>query len=286
MNKLLICFFLLLQVEALIAQNLGSFDFLLENKANIKVFYSLPKDINSDTRLIVTMHDENRNAKESRDQWIKKANELNLLIISPEFLEEEFSGVFGFDYGNIFDQSLLKTNHSIYENLNRLVNTAFLKFNLQSTNWGIYGYGAGANFVHRMVLHNPEINYRLAIAANSDRYLTLTSAEWPFGLKNSSISEKNLRQSLSKYLLVMLDGNYTSTKPKTTNESAHLDKLTYQDLHRLDRGRNFFKSSIKKAKELEVFLKWGMVEIPTQDDLSKSQQMVPYAAELFYERLR
>ena len=217
---------------------------------------------------------------------IKKANELNLLIIPPEFLEEEFSGVFGFDYGNIFDQSLLKTNNSIFDNLNRLVNTAFSKFNLQSTSWGIYGYGAGGNFVHRMVLHNPEINYRLAIAANSDRYLTLTSAEWPFGLENSSISEKNLRQSLSKYLLVMLDRNHTLTKPKATNEAVHFDKLTVQGLHRLDRGRNFFKGSIRKAKELEVFLKWGMVEIPTQDDQSKAQQMVPYAAELFYERLR
>lgn len=286
MNKLFISFFLFFQLETLSAQNLGNFDFLLKNKTKIKVFYSLPEEINSNTRLIVIIHDENRNGKEFRDQWIQKANELNLVIISPEFLEEEFSGEFGFDYGNIFDQSHLKTNNSIYNNLNCLVNTTFSKFNLQSTSWGIYGYGAGANFVHRMVLHNPEINYRLAIAANSDRYLTLTSAEWPFGLKNSSISEKNLKQSLSKYLLVMLDRNDTLTKPKATLEAVHFDKLTVQGLNRLDRGRNFFKGSIRKAKELEVFLKWGMVEIPTQDDQSKAQQMVPYAAELFYERLR
>ena len=83
-----------------------------------------------------------------------------------------------------------------------------------------------------------------------------------------------------------LDRNDTLTKPKATLEAVHFDKLTVQGLHRLDRGRNFFKGSIRKAKELEVFLKWGMVEIPTQDDQSKAQQMVPYAAELFYERLR
>jgi hypothetical protein len=43
---------------------------------------------------------------------------------------------------------------------------------------------------------------------------------------------------------------------------------------------------MKKDKELDVFLKWGMVEVPNKDGQSNTQQMVPYAAELFYERLR
>jgi len=286
MNKFFICFFLIFPFEGLESQELGSFDFSLKNGTNIEVFYSLPIIINSDTRLVMVMHGRKRNGEEYRDQWVKKANELNLAIIVPQYPEEEFPGVFGFNYGNVFNESLEPTNNSIYDDLDSLVDYSISKFNLQSSSWGIYGHGAGAHFVHRLVLHNPEINYRLAIAANPGWYLTLSDTEWPFGLKNSGISDDDLKKSLSKYFLVLLGKSDTSTKPNTPYVASIFDKVTAQGQHRLDRGRNFFKGSIKKAKELDVFLKWGMVEVPTKDGHSNTQQMVPYAAELFYERLR
>jgi hypothetical protein len=286
MNKFFLCFYLIFPFMGLEAQELGSFDFALKNNAKIEVFYSLPKTINSDTRLVMVMHGRKRNGEEYRDQWVKKANELNLAIIVPQFPEEKFPGVFGFNYGNVFNESLEPTNNSIYDDLDSLVDSAISKFNLQSSTWGIYGHGAGAHFVHRLVLHNPEINYKLAIAANPGWYLTLSDIKWPFGLKNSGISDDDLKKALSKYFLVMLGKSDTSTKPNTPYVASIFDKVTAQGQHRLDRGRNFFKGSIKKAKELDVFLKWGMVEVPTKDGHSNTQQMVPYAAELFYERLR
>jgi hypothetical protein len=216
------------------AQELGSFDFALKNNTKIEVFYSLPKTINSDTRLVMVMHGRKRNGEEYRDQWVKKANELNLAIIVPQFPEEEFPGVFGFNYGNVFNESLEPTNNSIYDDLDSLVDSAISKFNLQ----------------------------------------------------NSVISDDDLKKSLSKYFLIMLGKSDTSTKPNTPYVASIFDKVTAQGQHRLDRGRNFFKGSIKKSKELDVFLKWGMVEVPTKDGHSNTQQMVPYAAELFYERLR
>jgi hypothetical protein len=47
-----------------------------------------------------------------------------------------------------------------------LASHALKKFKIKSKNWGIYGHGAGAHFVHRFVLHHPEASYTLAIAAN------------------------------------------------------------------------------------------------------------------------
>jgi hypothetical protein len=56
--------------------------------------------------------------------------------------------------------------------------------------------------------------------------------------------------------------------------------------HRLARGRNFVKSAVAKSKEVNQFFKWGMVEVPTTKGHSNTEQMVPYAAEMFYARLK
>ena len=47
------------------------------------------------------MHGRKRNAEEYRDQWIEAAKDLNLLVIVPEFSEQNFPEVWGFNYGNL-----------------------------------------------------------------------------------------------------------------------------------------------------------------------------------------
>jgi len=285
MKRLLLLNILFLSSFHLLAQEKGMYEFT-DNGTSLSIYYALPEKITPSTRLVVVMHGRKRNGEEYRDQWVSKADELNLVIVVPEFPEEKFPGVFGFNYGNVFDENGNRTNYSAFQNLHALVDEVNLRFGIQSPKWGIYGHGAGAHFVHRLVLHDPDLGFELAIAANPGWYLTLSDTEWPFGLKNSGISDDDLKKSLSKYFLVMLGKSDTSTKPNTPYVASIFDKVTAQGQHRLDRGRNFFKGSIKKAKELDVFLKWGMVEVPTKDGHSNTQQMVPYAAELFYERLR
>ena len=117
------------------------------------------------------------------------------------------------------------------------------KFKLKSDHWGIYGHGAGAHFVHRYVLHNPEASHTLAIAANLGWYLSMTDQTWPFGLSDSGIDNMMLKQAFSKYFLLMLGRADTSTKPNTAYVKEHWDIISSQGEHRLARGRNFFKSA-------------------------------------------
>ncbi|KRP02055.1 MAG: hypothetical protein ABS17_03365 [SAR86 cluster bacterium BACL1 MAG-120924-bin88] len=84
----------------------------------------------------------------------------------------------------------------------------------------------------------------------------------------------------------MLGRADTSTQPNTPYVAEHFDTIKLQGEHRLARGRNFFKSAVTKSKELDEFFKWGMVEVPTTKGHSNTEQMVPYAAEMFYARLR
>ena len=254
----------------------------------LPAYVAKPNKINAATRLVIVMHGRKRNAEEYRDQWVKASQELNLLVVVPEFSEKNFPEVWGFNYGNIKTKNLepiTKDLHA-FSAIEPLVNDVLKKFKIKSNNWGIYGHGAGAHFVHRLVLHHPEVSCTLAIAANLGWYLSMTDQKWPFGLTNSNIDNAKLKQAFSKYFLLMLGRADTSTKPNTPYVADHWDIINLQGEHRLARGRNFFKSAVAKSKEVNQFFKWGMVEVPTTKGHSNTEQMVPYAAEMFYARLK
>ena len=50
--------------------------------------------------------------------------------------------------------------------------------------------------------------------------------------------------------------------------------------------KSFFKNAQNKATELDIIMNWDLMVVPTKDGHGNTKQMVPYAAELFYERLR
>ena len=254
----------------------------------IQVFFTGPERVDKNTRLVVVMHGRKRNAEEYRNQWKEAAKDLNLLVIVPEFSEKNFPQVWGFNYGNIKTANLepIPENLQAFSVIEPMAEKAIKKFKLESKNWGIYGHGAGAHFVHRYVLHQPEASHTLAIAANLGWYLSMTDQQWPFGLTNSGIEAAQLKQAFSKYFLLMLGKADTSTKPNSPYVKEHWDKITLQGEHRLARGRNFFKSAVEKSKEVDQFFKWGMVEVPTTKGHGNTKQMVPYAAEMFFARLR
>ena len=285
MKKLLI---LVAFIPFIISADGDVFSFSTDSIKDISVFYFTPKSINKDTRLVVVMHGRKRNGEEYRDQWIDHAKELNLVVIVPEFSEAKFPGVHSYNYGNVFNAEGQKQPEEsrLFSIMEPLVKESLKKFKIRSDHWGIYGHGAGAHFVHRYVLYNPQSSHTLAIAANLGWYLTMTDKKWPFGLKNSYITDAMLKDSFDKYFLLMLGMSDVSTKPNTEYVASIFDKVTDQGKHRLERGRNFFNGVLKKSNELDTFLKWGLVEVPTKDGHSNTKQMVPFAAELFYERLK
>ena len=264
------------------------FNFSTASILDVPVFYVTPNRINKDTRLVVVMHGRKRNAEEYRDQWVDYAKELNLVVIVPEFSEDKFPGVHTYNYGNVFNADGQKQSieSRLFSLIEPLVKESLNRFKVRSDHWGIYGHGAGAHFVHRYVIHNPQSSYTLAIAANLGWYLTMTDKDWPFGLNKSGISDTMLKDAFNKYFLLMLGMSDVSTKPNTPYVASIFDKVTDQGKHRLERGRNFFNGVLKKSNELDTFLKWGLVEVPTKDGHSNTKQMVPFAAELFYERLK
>ena len=280
--------FLFLSSAWSISAELLRYEFDGWSGSSLTTYVAKPNKINATTRLVVVMHGRKRNAEEYRDQWVQASKDLNLLVIVPEFSHEDFAEVWGFNYGNIKNKLLEPVSMDLhaFSAIEPLAMNALNKFKLKSDRWGIYGHGAGAHFVHRYVLHHPADSHSLAIAANLGWYMSLTDQAWPFGLTNSDITKTHLQKSFSKYFLLMLGRSDVSSKPHTPYVEENWDVISSQGSNRLERGRNFFKSAVEKSKEVDQFFKWGMVEVPTKKGHGNTEQMVPFAAEMFFARLK
>ena len=103
---------------------------------DLPVFVAKPSKVNKATRLVVVMHGRKRNAEEYRDQWLEAAKDLNLLVIVPEFSEENFPQVWGFNYGNIktAQSEPIEQKLHAYSAIGPLATEALETFKLKSNN--------------------------------------------------------------------------------------------------------------------------------------------------------
>ena len=133
--------FLFASISWNVSAELTKYEFEDWAGASLPTYVSKPNKINAATRLVVVMHGRKRNAEEYRDQWVKASQELNLLVIVPEFSEKQFPEVWGFNYGNIKTKNLepIEQDLHAFMAIEPLAKNALKKFKIKSKNWGIYG---------------------------------------------------------------------------------------------------------------------------------------------------
>ena len=129
------------------------------------------------------MHGRKRNAEEYRDQWLQASQDLNLFVIVPEFSEQNFQAVWGFNYGNIKTKNLegIQKELHTFMGIEPRASHALEKFKINSKSWGMYGHGAGAKCLKRVVLRHQEASYKRAIPATLRWSSSMTEQEGPCG---------------------------------------------------------------------------------------------------------
>ncbi len=135
-----------------------------------------------------------------------------------------------------------------------------MALNSNQTEYDVFGHSAGGQILHRFVLFQPHSNANRILASNSGFYtLPDFNSELPFGIKNTPLSEEDLKSSFKKQL-VLFNGELDNENEKggTLLRSPSADK---QGLHRLERGRFFYNAA--KAREMEVTFNWELVIIPS-----------------------
>ena len=239
----------------------GSFVFAdsLGNKNKpITVWYHKPKESNASVPVVFVMHGVKRNGREYRDSWVEHAEKGNFLLLVPEFSEKYYPGSKQYNLGNMFSSPGKSTSKSkwTYTTIEHIFDYIKDIAGLKAKGYSIYGHSAGAQFVHRMILFVPKARINTAICANAGWYTMPTRRfEFPYGLKKSPISLKQLKNAFSQNLIVLLGDKDTDENHKHLRKTQ---ETMAQGKHRFERGRNFFEVAKHEATKFKTPLKWKL----------------------------
>lgn len=243
----------------------GSFEFdgfpSLKDK-KMRVHYYLPKGEVEDMPVLFVMHGVLRNADVYRDNWIELANEFRFIVIVPEFSNENFPGSRSYNYGNIFAKNgeLIDEQFWSYSLIDPIFDYVVLKLESNALQYDLFGHSAGSQFAHRFFLFKRETKARRVIAANAGSYTMLdVDVNFPYGLKNTNLTEKEIKKLLSNKLIIQLGEADTDPNHKYLNRSK---EALEQGSNRFARGLNFFQHAKKLSQKYNIEFKWQLLTVP------------------------
>lgn len=167
----------------------------------------------------------------------------------------------------------------IFDDFDRIFDLVKEELQLKRNSYDMFGHSAGGQVLHRLALFNPKNKANRILASNSGWYTLPTDKdEFPYGLKNSSISLGKI--DFSKKLVVFL-GEMDNAN-ETRGDLRHTPEMDKQGLHRLDRGKYFYLKAKTMANELRSEFSWKLEIIPNIGHDYKG--MSKFAADYLYKK--
>ena len=268
--------------------------FSLWSKPDIEIFYSLPMEVNEDTKVLFVIHGGSRGAKSNFTKWYEYTKNKNIILIAPKFGKEAFPSYNALVVDKKFailkdckykfsDYCLGPQNNpsnSLSDSISLIFDYFRFRFDIQENSYRIYGHSGGSQFVHRYLLFGQDTRAEKAVMANAGWYTFLKDINYPYGVKDMPISEDRLKWFLSLKGAVMLGDEDTNPN----DGSLRNDKGTKeQGDNRFQRGIRYFERNVLIADSLDMPFRWRLQVIKnTAHDNSK---MIQAAAPFLLEDL-
>lgn len=244
----------------------------------LRVHVSRPVGLAADRPVVFVMHGTNRNASDYRDQWHDLAIEHDFLVVVPEFSDEDFPGAAGYNLGYQYDAAGKPRPRAVwaYSAIEPLFDDIRKRFSLNAGRYALYGHSAGAQFVHRYLLHMPQARVSRIVPANAGWYMMPDySAAYPYGLGGSTVTPEQLADAMALPVTLMLGEQ--DIDPQHSNLRRTPEAMA-QGAYRLQRGHNFFAAAKALAGRLGVPFNWQLVLVPDvgHDNRLMAPAAVPY----------
>ena len=246
----------------------------------VKVYYHAPAEPRY-AQIVFVMHGVQRNADDYRDAWSPMVDEHNLLVIAPEFSEEEFPDTESYNLGNMVDSDgdFLPRKLWSFNIIEALFDDVVCQVDSTATDYAIFGHSAGAQFVHRFIEFTPQHRAWAAVAANAGWYTFLDkSVPFPYGLEDSPMTDEDLGSALASNLIVLLGADDINADDDLRDD----ENASRQGKHRLERGMKFYLSARETAADEDVRFAWRLSTVPEVGH--SHEDMAQAAAAMLFSR--
>ena len=216
----------------------------------IDIYYYRPKNWKDGDKIFVAFHGSGRNAKPFVTGLKKISEQQNFLLICPEFSKEKYPGGKNYNYGHVLiDNEITPKDEWTYNTANRIIDDIKNRMNVKKSKITFFGFSAGSQFMSRYIFLADKIKADRIISASARSYMFPDeNRKYPTGLKNSPVTEKDLKRAYNYDVIIMVGEN-------------DLKKIN-KNFNRLELGKNFFEQSKQKAESLGTKFNWRFITVP------------------------
>jgi len=273
----------------------------------IEVHYHKPENFTSNSEILLVIPGAGRNGDTYRDSWVEESENHSILILSPMY-QEEYYDFNAYHLGGLIENSNLydciqrvegtnkveldedkltfelnpNTNEWLFNDFDRIFDTAVEILNSNQTTYNLFGHSAGGHILHRFALFQEQSKADNILASNASFY-TLPNFDdpYPFGLKDTLIDEALLKIAFRKKLVVLL--GELDNENETGGNFLQSKSANIQGHHRLERGKFFFNEAKKMATKLNTEFNWELKIIP---DVGHNHKLMGNAAEEYLYKIK
>ena len=244
--------------------SIGSGMFIFSyNNMDIEVFYHVPPSYAASSRVVFALHGGSRDAEGVRNNMIQKSIDYNFILIAPKFSSSNFSLGDGYNLGNVYvdgdnpsTDTLNDENEWSFSIIEPLFDSVKSSLSIESEKYNLFGFSAGAQFVHRFIQFMPDARFNKVVAGAAGWYtVPNNSIPFPYGYQNSILISTNLNDLLSSDLHIQvgaLDNNPNSAGLR------HNEYADAQGLNRVTRAVHFFESGQNIADSNNYNFNWSL----------------------------
>lgn len=248
------------------------------DKPDVEIFYTLPKEINNQTKVLFIIHGNSRDVKKYLNLWLEDAKDKNVILVAPHFTKE--------NYPNFGTLQIAKSSGKILNdqsnNLTNSISSFFTyfksKYNLESSTYRIFGFSAGSQFVHRYLMYGKDTRTEKAVLGSAGWYTFLNEEKYPYGTKNMPIEKERYEWFLSRRVLFILGNKDNDPNHPTLNLSKGAKK---QGNNRYERGQNYFDNLLNFSQKNKIPFRWRYKVVPSLDHNTEmlSKNAIPFLLE-------
>lgn len=256
----------------------------LANKP-LRVYYHIPPNLAAHRPVLIVFHGFGRDAKESRDELMAKANQKEFALLVPEFSNEQYPGGDAYNLGNIFEDgdepsasSLNPFEEWSFSPIDSMFEDFKNRSGLSATNYDVFGHSAGGQVAHRYGYFWPDAQVNRIVAAASGWYtMPDFTVDFPYGLKESPLQGNALARIFAKpvYIVVGLDDNDPNAASLRSTPEAN-----EQGDNRLARAQYYYQESAQLANEASLNYAWQFKSLTGVAHDFRANAL--YAADLLY----